>query len=811
MSVRRKVQAVTANPRPTGRNAPCPCGSGRKAKACCATNSAGQPDSAAPQPLAPALQAFHDGQFDAVIALTDSAASSSLEFRIHYLRGRSFKALGQLDLAVESYRRAIGGNASFPDAWISLGIAQRAKGRLAEAVDSYRRAIEIAPGAMAAWLNLGNVQLDLRRFDEAERAYREAAAAAPDNLLASLRHGIALRYVRDLETASRRFDSILLAVPDHPDALIQKGLVLEDQGQEVAAMDCYERVLGRDASNAGALYRKANLLRLRGDLDAADAVLGSAMRCLPADPDAAFELGTQLLIQDRFWEAAACFQRVLELAPLDALAWSNLGQSQRHSGLLDAAERSFRRAIEIQPDFAMPWQGLGAVEVRFGRLDAALYAFRRAYALDPEFVEAYSSELLTLNYQDEVAPSDLFGAHERFGRRFAQAARTTRAGAAAPRATGGAPEPVGRLRVGFVSPDLRRHSVAYFLEPLLEHRDRARMECICYNESPTHDAMSERLKATVDGWRSVSNRPLGEIGQQIADDRIDLLIDLAGHAGRSPRLFFNRWAPVQLTFLGYPTTTGLPTIDYRISDWMVDPPGAEAHGVERPLRLPGSYFCYRPPDVAAEINHPDPASDEVVFGSFNNLAKVSDRTLRTWQRCLARIPGSRLVLKNLGLDDADSRARLLERLAGFGFDAARVELAGWRGSMREHLETYRRVDVALDTGPYNGATTTCEALWMGVPVVSLVGSTHASRMGLSILTAAGMDDCVVSTEDDFVTRCEALVLDLPRLRRQRADRRATLSRSRLMDGSSYARDFADLLVQAWRESAGSAMDSAPLR
>jgi predicted O-linked N-acetylglucosamine transferase (SPINDLY family) len=326
---------------------------------------------------------------------------------------------------------------------------------------------------------------------------------------------------------------------------------------------------------------------------------------------------------------------------------------------------------------------------------------------------------------------------------------------------------------------------------VLEHYDRERFEVHCYATNGAVDEVSERLRARVDGWVQAERLTDEELAARVRADGIDILVDLAGHtSGNRLLAFARRAAPVQVTWLGYPTTTGLSAMDYRITDWEVDPAGYEAFNAERPLRLPGSYFCYRPYERAPQVA-PLPAlrSGTVTFGSFNNFAKVSPAVLALWAQVLQAVPGSRLLLKARSLADAQVRQALLERLGAQGIEGERIDLRGWEAEVGGQLALYGEVDIGLDTWPYNGATTTCEALWMGVPVVSLSGATHASRMGRSILKAAGLAHCVADTPEAYVRAAVALAGDLDALARLRAGLRERLRASPLTDEIAFTRNL----------------------
>jgi predicted O-linked N-acetylglucosamine transferase (SPINDLY family) len=312
------------------------------------------------------------------------------------------------------------------------------------------------------------------------------------------------------------------------------------------------------------------------------------------------------------------------------------------------------------------------------------------------------------------------------------------------------------------------------------------------------DAATERLRQYFDSWRIVSGLSAKAAGEAIHGDGIDVLIDLSGYtAGGRMDLFALKPAPVQMTYLGYPTTTGLPEIDYRITDWQVDPAGSERFNSEQPVRMPHSYFCYRPsaegPGVA-----PLPAltTGHVTFASFNNMAKLSDWTLQLWARVLANVSNAKLLVKSKPLGDAAARSRFVHKLEASGIDSSRVELLPWR--LADPLRAYDLVDIALDSCPYNGATTTCEALWMGVPVVTIEGNTHPGRMGASLLRAAGFDHLVAQTDAEYIELAISLASDLPKLAAMRQRMRALVEASPLRDEPAFARSFGDLLKQVWR-------------
>jgi len=361
-------------------------------------------------------------------------------------------------------------------------------------------------------------------------------------------------------------------------------------------------------------------------------------------------------------------------------------------------------------------------------------------------------------------------------------------------------DPARPLRVGFVSPDLRHHPVARFLLALLRHHDKSNCEIYCYADPTKPDETTATLRQFADHWRNTLGRSDDQLAEQIRDDRIDILIDLAGHTSRTRLLMFARKpAPIQATYLGYPNTTGLKAIDWRITDAIADPPGqTESLHTEHLMRLPTAW-CFEPPtDAPSVASLPALANKHITFGSFSNFAKVSETTLRLWSKVMSSTPNSRLIIKSIGLDEPQTQQRIHHRLREAGIDHARVDLLGRVESFSAHLRRYERIDIALDTFPYHGTTTTCEAMWMGVPVVTLAGTVHVSRVGVSLLTAAGFAEWIAQSTEQYAPIAHDLAGNLQKLTQLRSSLRQRLSASALCDGTTFARNFESAMRQMWK-------------
>jgi predicted O-linked N-acetylglucosamine transferase (SPINDLY family) len=354
--------------------------------------------------------------------------------------------------------------------------------------------------------------------------------------------------------------------------------------------------------------------------------------------------------------------------------------------------------------------------------------------------------------------------------------------------------------VGYVSPDFINHAVARFIEPVLSDHDRSRFEVFCYSNAQTPDTVTARLRALSEHWRDTALLDDAQTAALIREDRIDLLVDLAGHtAGNQLLVFARKPAPVQITWIGYPNTTGMGAMDYRLTDAIADPPGlSEAFHREQLVRLPGPFSCYLPSAESPDVN-PLPAlsAGHVTFGSFNQFAKLTPAVVELWARLLRECPSAHLLLRARSLADNETASRLRETFARLGVDPGRLELDGSQLSVAAHQGCYHRVDLALDPFPYNGTTTTCEALWMGVPVIALAGRTHVARVGASLLTHLGTPEWIAQSPDDYIERCRALASDLPKLAAIRAGLRARFRASPLGDAKGFTRNLETTYATLW--------------
>jgi predicted O-linked N-acetylglucosamine transferase (SPINDLY family) len=689
--------------------------------------------------------------------------------------------VGQLPQAEQIYRQVLQADPRNADAWHLLGVIASQVNNHSAAVEHIRRAIELNPKAAAFHANLGAAYQKLDRMDEAVACYRRALELNPDNAEAH----------NNLGVASQR------------------------QGDLAAAEGCFRRALKCNPGYADAQTNLENVLKGQGKLEDLLASRQRTIELKPHDAVAHNDLGAAFQDLAKIDDAIACYRRAVQLRPDYAEAHYNLGNALKEQGKLDEAIACCRRALALKPDFAQAHNVLGNALKDQGLLDEAVACYHRALECDPNYAGAHNNLLLALQYCDGVTLSALAEAHADYDRRHAahllsQHLPKVEQVANGPSSTGRADAcptvariPQRSLRIGFVSPDFGRHPVGWFLRSVLENLGRHQFETVCYSDRIVKDDFTSRLQAAATQWRDVVRLNDQRLSEQIRGDRIDILFDLAGHtAGNRLLVFARKPAPIQITWAGYVGTTGLTAMDYLLADRYEVPPGAEQYYRERVLRMPDGYICYEPPAYAPAVT-PLPAweSGGVTFGSFNNPAKITGRAIEVWATILRRMPGARLVLKFKGWDNTGLARRCIERFGAYGIGPDRLELLG-PSPHDQFLAAYSRIDLALDTFPYCGGLTTCEALWMGVPVITCPGETFAGRHSLSHLSNVGLTETIAHDLDEYVELAVSLAGNLPRLAALRAGLRQQMAASPLCDGKRFSANLAAVLYGAWEQCTG---------
>ncbi len=639
----------------------------------------------------------------------------------------------------------------------------------------------------------GVIAMQQGDLNEAERLIRRALEASPEEVNFYNTLGILLRRQGNMKKAQACFEQCLRLAPKDAEVIFNLANLLKEQGELKQAGQLYRQVLSWQPQHLNARLSLAFLLRRQGDLCEAESCFREGLLQGGMAPRFLLGLGLVLSEQHRNEEAEQCFRQVLLIQPLDADANFHLGNALYTRGLVSEAEVHHRQCLELKPDYPIVWNNLGNDLRDQGRLDEARDAYRKALQLKPDYMRAHSNLLFSLPY-DLADSKSVYEEHLRWGDMHAACLMPSSQDSKYDY------DSERKLRIGYVSPDFKEHSVAYFIEPILAVCDHSCFEVYCFSDIDRPDTVTERLKGHVDQWLDISTCSDDAVADMIKQERIDILVDLAGHTSRHRLLVFARKpAPIQVTYLGYPATTGMQAMDYRLSDELADPVGSDTFYSEDLIRLPTSFLCYAPPAAAPDVS-PLPCLENgfVSFGSFNHLSKVTNAVISAWSKILLRLSGSKMVLKHISLQDPSNRDRYLRLFEACGVDRGRITLLSWSDSVRDHLACYSAVDIALDTFPYNGTTTTCESLWMGVPVITVAGQDHVSRVGLSLLKNAGLEDLVTGDVHGYIEKTINLAKDTNQLAAMRSKLRHRISNSRLCDQQAIAIALGQAYRNIWQ-------------
>jgi len=748
-------------------------------------------------PKTQAINAYRAGDLRSAYKYAVQASEQApLDNAIRNLAGAIANEIGEPSTAVRLLSESLVLNPNQANAQYLLGIAFGNLQLYSQAILAYEASLRLDPNQPDALLNKGTSHKAVDEFNEAERCFRMA----------------------------------LQIDPDHAGSCSALATVLDQKGRTDAAEEYAKRAAEKDPSTVRFIISYANILRKLRRYDDAEQVYRSALTRMPNDPILHCELGSVLRSQNKFDDAIELYEKAIEVAPRvasslrnaadffrsikkneraielykrfievahnpDAGAFNNLAIALRDTDRFDEAEEMYLRAAELDADASYAYNNLAILAMEMAKGTQSIEYYEQALAARPSYRGARSNMLFYMNYLSSYTPHELYEKHLEWPKYHVD-----------PEIPGAIyhpndPDPDRKLRIGYVSADFCGHAVSYFIESPLKNYDRNAFEVYCYAHVPTPDQITERLKSYVDQFRYVQSLKEDELIDLIRGDKIDILVDLSGHtAGCKLEIFQARPAPVQATWIGYPNTTGLSTIDYRIVDNITDPVGdADTFHAETLYRLPNSFTCYTP--TAHESVSPYPPATEngyVTFGSFNNASKISERSVELWSEVLKRVDGSKLLLKSASLADKGTQDRVRGRFEERGIAADRILLHG-RMPSKEHMNFYNRVDIALDPTPYNGTTTTCEAMWMGVPVLSLLGDRHAARVTGSLMTSVGLGDLVAETEEDFYRIASDLAGDLDRLGQIRETLRDQMTRSPLCDGPAHTRDLEAGFRDMWRK------------
>jgi len=641
---------------------------------------------------------------------------------------------------------------------VAEGNRAEAAGRFAEACERYQQALKILPGHVPAYLSLGIALEGSGDARSAREAYLATLELDPGNPYAHFNLGKLLHAAGNQAEAARQLRAALEHKPDFTDARLVLASVLEEQADVEGATGMLRRALEERPDYAGAWFNYALLLQRI----------------------------------DRIVEAEAAMRRTLELWPERADVWLREAELLKSLQRLPEAEAALRRTLALEPRLSGAYRLLASVLLDQLRAEEALQVLAAGREFD---LDGYTRacELFMLNFREDISAEALFERHKAFGAELERLHPPQFAGFA------GSRDPERRLRIGYLSGDFRAHPIGWAFAPLLESLDRSRYDAYCYSLFSAADDMTRRIAVRATKWHNVAELSPRQTADFIQSDRIDILVDLSGYGGISPmEILAIRPAPVQASWLGYLSTSGMTRVDYRISDVHADPPQlADRFHTEKLLRLPHSQWCYRPPlaspaDAEPLAAPPRERNGFVTFGSFNQAAKLSPSARRLWAEILKRTPGSRLLV--VGVPPGPATQALLEEFERLGVARGAVSVEP-RLLLADYFLRLREVDVALDTMPYSGGTTTCDTLWMGTPVVTLTGERSVSRSAASILAVLGLQEWIATSPEDYVARAVELAGKPSQARQGLRER---MRASPLMDEARFARDMEALYRQMWR-------------
>ncbi len=744
----------------------------------------------------------------------------------HFNLGNLLRDRDRNEGAETHYRIALEQQPDWANVHTNLGNLLRGQGRAKEAVRQHRLAVELDPENADVHTNLANALLDAGEHRSAAARYRLALRHRPDHAAALIGLGDALA-TTDHDGASDAYRRALKVDPTSVEATLGLSRALSQDGEAEAAEDLLRRAIALRGGEPRLLLHLARMLHRQRRLKEAVTLYERAVQAAPADAEAHFAFGVALHELGHVGEARVRLKRAVDLAPGHAGARLRLGAVLRALDEHAEAISELTAAVRLAPDDPLPAASLalalawvarhtealtiarkvaerhpesadahmvtGYCYTQQGRIAEALEAFEQAGRLRPDHRMVISNTLFAMLYSDRHSPQEITAAHRELAGKL-DVRPEDRLGPHVDR------DPDRPLRIGYLSPDFRNHPVGYFMEPILQNHWTDRYEIVCYSDTAMRDEVNQRLRELPTVWRDTAGWDDDRLGNRIVDDRIDILVDLVGHtaANRSP-LLARKPAPIQALYLGYPCTSGLSAMDCVIADGVVIPPDRESLYCEEVVRLPGCFLCFQPQPKTPEPAPPPVKSNGYLsFGNFNTLAKLSPTTIALWAEVLQEVPDSRLVLKSQALADAATRQRVSDLFDSHGIEKGRVELTQPLQPLSNYLAAYGQVDIVLDTLPYNGGTTTCDALWMGVPVVTLAGDHFFGRMGASILRCVGLADLVADSSSDYVSIAAGLAANQDRLDELRSGLRQIMSQTPLTDADGFTQRLEGTYREMWR-------------
>lgn len=691
--------------------------------------------------------------------MSQRESQRDIEIVVLAQQASQLKASGQLAAAQTIYQQAIALDDTLPELWFNYGNLLQRLGEQAEGEQAFQRAIALNADFFQAHLNLANALRDRGDYSGAIAHYQQVISLQPGFALAYRNLGQLLIKLQRPQQALQVFASWCRLAPENPTPLNGLGVALQSQGKHDRALAVFQKALSLDPNRFDSLNN----------------------------------LGTLLRMIKRPHEALPYLHKAVEQDPSSDTALSNLVHTLLGLGRVSEALTKTQQILEQHPQSASGHLMRGFALVQQAQIVPALESFEQVWTIDASASVAVSNALFTLLYRDDISGEDFVAERKKWVARLPQLKQRYQQWL-------GSREPERRLKVGYVSGDLRSHPVAFFLEPVLAHHNAEQVEVYCYDVAGVEDATTARFKRYAHHWRHCVGLSDAACAAQIYTDEIDILVDLSGHtAGNRAGVFMQKPAPLQMMYIGYPGSTGMAVMDYIISDRAVSPATAESLYSEKILPVDGSFWCFKPHDFAPLPSVPPVVSNGyLTLGSFNHATKLSPSTIRLWAQVLLAIPTARLKLKALALGDEATCEYFKQQFSQAGIAPERMVFEGPTMKLADFFEAYNTIDIALDPTPYNGGTTTCEALWMGVPVVTLRGERFCSRMSHSLLNHVGLGELSAANETDYVEKVCAIAADVERLITIRKTLRDRMAKSPICQGQAASQSLEQAYRQAWK-------------
>jgi len=706
--------------------------------------------------------------------------------------GVAYDGMGRTDEALTAFEQAVTIKGDYAEAYFNLARLQDRRGMRDKAMVNCRNALRANPNYIDALCLMGQFEANSNRLEEAADLYRQALRLSPDNLNALNGLGSVRLNQQRFPEAAERLQRVAQMAPNRPDVHYHLGLALQQMGKLDEAEQSHRRSLSLNPNSSETHNNIGICLALRGRLEEAIFEFREAIRLRPDHFEAHSNLGNVLLTQAKYHDAVACYRESLKYNSQNPLAYNNLSAALAPLGFLHEAAQCGELAVKLKFDYPDAHNNLGNIYKDLGWFDKSYASSREAIRQRPDYASSHSNLVMTLNYDPRCTQEQIAAEHWVWYEQ--QAAKLPR-----PTSYRNSRDPERPIRIGYISPDYRQHPVADFLSPILENHDRQQYPTVLYSNSGASDQRTQYVRSLVEGWRVVLGRTDYEIAAQVQADEIDILVDLTGHTAHNRLVTFGlKPAPVQVTYLGYPTGTGLPTMDYLLTDAIVDRPEDEACYVEKLVRLDGCFSCWRPWESVPEPS-PSPAARNgyVTFGSAHAIMKLNPLVLKLWADLLKAVPSSKLLLARTTLR-GPTRDQVVNELAKYGIGEDRLDIRAQWMTPAGHWEVYRDIDISLDVFPWCGHTTACESLWMGVPIVTLEGNRHAGRMVASVLTAVGLTDWIARSPDEYLRIALGKASNIGELASLRERLRGQMAASPLCDGRSFTTRLETVYRQMWR-------------